>query len=66
MIDTWWFSMKEYDLIVIGTGSAMDIVNAALQQNPHMKVAVIDKDEPEEFVSHGVVSLQSYCCTVLN
>lgn len=40
------FDMKEYDLTVIGTGSAMDIVNAALQKNPHMKVAVIDKDEP--------------------
>jgi dihydrolipoamide dehydrogenase len=31
---------------VIGTGSAMDIVNAATQENPNMKVAVIDKDEP--------------------
>lgn len=40
------FGMKEYDLIVIGTGSAMDIANAALQKNPHMKIAVIDKDEP--------------------
>jgi dihydrolipoamide dehydrogenase len=38
--------MKEYDLIVIGTGSAMDIVNSAIQKNPHIKVAVIDKDEP--------------------
>lgn len=38
--------MKEYDFIVIGTGSAMDIVNAALQKNPNLKVAVIDKDEP--------------------
>jgi dihydrolipoamide dehydrogenase len=38
--------MKRYDLIVIGTGSAMDIVNAFLQKNPHAKVAVIDKDEP--------------------
>jgi mycothione reductase len=37
--------MKEYDLIVIGTGSVMDIVNAVLQANPRMKVAVIDKDE---------------------
>jgi mycothione reductase len=37
--------LKEYDLIVIGTGSVMDIVNAALQANPRMKVAVIDKDE---------------------
>ncbi|MEM2112490.1 MAG: FAD-dependent oxidoreductase, partial [Candidatus Bathyarchaeia archaeon] len=38
--------MKEYDLIVIGTGSAMSIVNAAIQRNPDAKVAVIDKDEP--------------------
>jgi mycothione reductase len=37
--------MKEYDMIVIGTGSVMDIVNAVLQANPRMKVAVIDKDE---------------------
>jgi dihydrolipoamide dehydrogenase len=37
--------LKEYDLIVIGTGSVMDIVNAVLQANPRMKVAVIDKDE---------------------
>lgn len=38
--------MKEYDLIAIGTGSAMSIVSAVIQQNPHMKVAVIDKDDP--------------------
>ncbi|MFX0121642.1 MAG: FAD-dependent oxidoreductase, partial [Candidatus Hodarchaeota archaeon] len=38
--------MKKYDLIVIGTGSAMNLVSPFLQQNPSMKVAVIDKDEP--------------------
>jgi dihydrolipoamide dehydrogenase len=38
--------MKQYDMIVIGTGSAMDIVNATLQNNPKIKIAVIDKDEP--------------------
>ncbi len=38
--------MKEYDLISIGTGSAMNIVSAMIQENPRMKVAVIDKDEP--------------------
>ncbi len=38
--------MKEYDLIVIGTGSAMNIVNAMTARDPHLKVAVIDKDEP--------------------
>jgi dihydrolipoamide dehydrogenase len=38
--------LKEYDIIVIGTGSAMNIVEAMLNQNPGTKVAVIDKDEP--------------------
>jgi dihydrolipoamide dehydrogenase len=38
--------MKNYDMIVIGTGSAMDIVNVTIEKNPEMKVAVIDKDEP--------------------
>src|SRR5919202_3101468 len=37
---------KEYDLISIGTGSAMNIVDAMLQRDPSLKVAVIDKDEP--------------------
>ena len=38
--------MKEYDLISIGTGSAMNIVEVMIQENPELKVAVIDKDEP--------------------
>jgi dihydrolipoamide dehydrogenase len=38
--------MKEYDLISVGTGSAMGIVEAMIAQNPKVKVAVIDKDEP--------------------
>jgi len=38
--------VKEYDLISIGTGSAMNIVGAMIQENPKMKVAVVDKDEP--------------------
>src|SRR3990170_1363907 len=38
--------MKNYDMIVIGTGSAMDIVNATIEKNSKMKIAVIDKDEP--------------------
>jgi mycothione reductase len=38
--------MKKYDLISIGTGSAMTIVEIMIQQNPKLKVAVIDKDEP--------------------
>jgi dihydrolipoamide dehydrogenase len=39
-------NLKKYDLIVIGTGSAMNLVGPMLQRNPSMKVAVIDKDEP--------------------
>ena len=38
--------LKEYDLISIGTGSAMSIVDAMIRDNPRLKVAVIDKDEP--------------------
>jgi mycothione reductase len=38
--------LKEYDLIAIGSGSALDIVNAFLHRNLGAKVAVIDKDEP--------------------
>jgi len=38
--------MKEYDLIVVGTGSAMNMVSTLLQENPRMKIAVVDKDEP--------------------
>ncbi len=38
--------MKEYDLIVIGTGSAMTVVDALIQDNPNVKIAIIDKDEP--------------------
>jgi mycothione reductase len=40
------FDIKEYDLIVIGTGSAMNFMGAMIQENPNMKVAVIDKDDP--------------------
>lgn len=39
-------NLKEYDLIVIGTGSAMTVVDALIQDNPNVKIAVIDKDEP--------------------
>jgi len=38
--------MKEYDLIAIGSGSAMNIVDAMLQRDPNIRVAVVDKDEP--------------------
>ena len=38
--------MKEYDLISIGTGSAMNTVELMLRENPNIRVAIIDKDEP--------------------
>jgi len=38
--------MKEYDVIAVGTGSAMYVVDGMMQRNPEIKVAVIDKDEP--------------------
>ena len=39
-------SMKEYDLIAIGSGSAMNLIDPMIQDNPKIKIAVIDKDEP--------------------
>src|SRR5438445_8085937 len=38
--------MEEYDLIVIGSGSAMNFVDVLIRENPKIKIAVIDKDEP--------------------
>ncbi|RXA21908.1 dihydrolipoyl dehydrogenase [Methanosarcina sp. MSH10X1] len=38
--------MENYDLIVIGTGSAMNYINSIIDSNPEMRVAIIDKDEP--------------------
>ncbi|HXW36517.1 MAG TPA: dihydrolipoyl dehydrogenase [Nitrososphaerales archaeon] len=38
--------MKRYDAIIIGTGSAMNLVEPMIQENPKIKIAVIDKDEP--------------------
>jgi len=38
--------MKEYDLISIGTGSAMSIVTQALNKDPDLKIAVIENDKP--------------------
>jgi len=38
--------MKEYDVIAIGTGSAMYVLEGMMQRNPNIKIAVIDKDEP--------------------
>jgi mycothione reductase len=38
--------MKAYDVIAIGTGSAMNFMENILQMDPGVKVAVIDKDDP--------------------
>jgi len=38
--------MKEYDVVAVGTGSAMYVVDGMLQRNPEMRAAVIDKDDP--------------------
>jgi dihydrolipoamide dehydrogenase len=38
--------VKEYNAIVIGSGSALEIVWNLVQEQPKIKVAVIDKDEP--------------------
>ena len=38
--------MKEYDVIAIGSGSSMNILEPLIQQNPNLRAAVIDKDEP--------------------
>jgi mycothione reductase len=39
-------ALKTYDLIVIGTGSAMIVLESMLRRDPHLKAAVIDKDDP--------------------
>jgi dihydrolipoamide dehydrogenase len=39
-------AVKNYDLIVVGTGSAMNIADAMSQRSPNLKIAVVDKDEP--------------------
>ncbi|WP_265581748.1 NAD(P)/FAD-dependent oxidoreductase [Methanofollis aquaemaris] len=38
--------MEEYDLIAVGSGSAMPVVEAYLEDCPKARVAVIDRDEP--------------------
>src|SRR4030043_82361 len=38
--------MKDYDLILVGTGSGRELVEAMIQNKPDIKVAVIDKDTP--------------------
>jgi len=38
--------MKEYDIISIGTGSAMSIVTQAINDNPNLDIAVIENEKP--------------------
>jgi mycothione reductase len=38
--------MKEFDVILVGSGSGMNIVSAMQEQNEDLKVAIIDKDDP--------------------
>jgi len=38
--------MKEYDLIVVGSGSAMNFIDILIQEDPNIRIAVVDKDEP--------------------
>jgi mycothione reductase len=38
--------MEEFDAILIGTGSGLQIINALIQEDPAMNVAVIDRDAP--------------------
>jgi mycothione reductase len=38
--------MKEYDVIAIGTGSAVSVVNGLVRETPGLKAAIVDKDDP--------------------
>ncbi|MBN1133395.1 MAG: dihydrolipoyl dehydrogenase [Methanosarcinaceae archaeon] len=38
--------MKDYDLILMGTGSSMNFIGPMVDENPDIKIAIIDKDEP--------------------
>jgi dihydrolipoamide dehydrogenase len=39
-------TLKKYDLIIIGSGSATNLLDALISRNPKIKIAIIDKDEP--------------------
>jgi mycothione reductase len=39
-------AVKNYDLVVVGSGSAMAIADAMVNENPHIRIAVVDKDDP--------------------
>ncbi|HZW54915.1 MAG TPA: dihydrolipoyl dehydrogenase [Nitrososphaerales archaeon] len=36
---------KNYDLIIVGTGSATNLLEPLIEHNPKIKIAIIDKDE---------------------
>jgi dihydrolipoamide dehydrogenase len=38
--------MKNYDVIMIGSGSAKRIIDRLIKKNPKIRIAIIDKDEP--------------------
>ena len=38
--------MKEYSLIVIGSGSATNIIDSMIDRDTGLKIALIDKDDP--------------------
>jgi mycothione reductase len=38
--------LKNYDLIIIGSGSATNLLNPLIEANPKIKIAIVDKDEP--------------------
>ncbi len=38
--------MLDYNLILIGTGSSMNLIGPMIDANPDIKIAIIDKDEP--------------------
>jgi mycothione reductase len=38
--------LKNYDLIIIGSGSATNLLDPLVEANPSIKIAIIDKDEP--------------------
>lgn len=39
-------AVKEYDIVAIGSGSAVSVVDGWLQQHPQSRGAIIDKDAP--------------------
>ncbi|MGQ9583645.1 MAG: dihydrolipoyl dehydrogenase [Thermoplasmatota archaeon] len=38
--------LRDYDVVLIGTGSGMNVLAPMLEANPTLRAAVVDKDEP--------------------